>query len=52
MTFDTIDPIEDSVEPLAELLLDHTFLSPTQATAVAIGILEFAKTADAYPEDS
>lgn len=49
--FDTVDPIENSVEPLAELLLDYTLLSPTQATAVAVGILEFAKTADAYQEE-
>jgi hypothetical protein len=51
MTYETVDPIENSIEPLAELLLDYTTLSPKQATAVAAGILEFAKTADAYQEE-
>lgn len=47
----TTDPIEDAVEGLAELFMDYTNLSPRQATAVAVGILEFARTADAYQEE-
>lgn len=41
-----IDPIADSVEPLAELLMDHSHLSPQQAEACARALLEFCWASD------
>jgi hypothetical protein len=42
-----IDPIVDSIEPLAELFIEYTHLSPEQAKAMAAGMLEFVWGADA-----
>lgn len=49
MTSPGIDPIVDSIEPLAELFLEYTHLSPDQAKAFAAALLEFTWGADAVP---
>jgi hypothetical protein len=44
---DNIDPIVDSIEPLAELFLEYTHLTPEQSKAMAGALLEFVWGADA-----
>lgn len=40
------DPIEDSIDPLTELLLENSYLTITQATRVARSLLAAAVPAD------
>ncbi len=51
MMTNNIDPIKDSVDPLAELFIEHSHLTPAQATAMATALLEFCWGADAVTSE-
>lgn len=47
MTFSgDVDPIENSVDSLAEMFMEYTDLTVTEAQRVARNVLEFARVTD------
>ena len=46
-----LDPVADSIEPLAELIMNHSHLSPQQAEAVVRTMLDGLWSADAFTSE-